>query len=109
MSILNAFEYILNVFKNRCMTIEEQEKLVYARLRQEREKHGLSQMELALESGVSQNMITYIETGKRTPTIKTILKLCNTMHIDPASLFPRSDDDKLTAKRTVLDLIERYM
>ncbi|MBD5447208.1 MAG: helix-turn-helix transcriptional regulator [Treponema sp.] len=54
-------------------------------------------------------MITYIETGKRTPTIKTILKLCNTMRIDPASLFSRSDDDKLTAKRTVLDLIERYM
>lgn len=91
------------------MTIEEQEKLVYARLRQEREKRGLSQMELALESGVSQNMITYIETGKRTPTIKTILKLCNTMRIDPASLFPQSDDDKLTTKRTVLDLIERYM
>ena len=66
-------------------------------------------MDLALESGVSQNMITYIETGRRTPTIKTILKLCNTMNINPAVLFPNQDSDRQAAKNTVIDLIERFM
>lgn len=91
------------------MTIEEQEKQIYTKLKQEREKRGLSQMELSLRSGVSQNMITYIENGKRTPTVKTILKLCNTMNIDPSVLFPKSNDEKQIAKKTVLELIEKYM
>ena len=91
------------------MTIEEQEQYFYERLRQERKKSKLSQLELAVESGVSQNMIAYIETGKRTPTINTVIKLCNAMNISPAILFSVSDDDKEKAKQQVLTLIQRYM
>lgn len=91
------------------MTIEEQEKYICAQLKKERENHNLSQMELSYESGVSQNMITYIETGKRTPTINTILKLCNAMKVSPAVLFPKDISDKQEAKSTVLALIEKYM
>ena len=91
------------------MTIEEQEQYFYERLRQERKKSKLSQLELAVESGVSKNMIAYIETGKRTPTINTVIKLCNAMNISPAILFSVSDDDKEKAKQQVLTLIQRYM
>ncbi len=91
------------------MTIEEQERFVCKRLRQERENAQFSQMELALESGVSQNMITYIENGKRTPTVSTLLKLCNAMHISPAVLFPAIDSDRQKAKETILDLVQRFM
>ena len=45
--------------------LEDQEKQVLKRLK---ENAQLSQLELSYRSGVSQNMITYIETGKRTPT-----------------------------------------
>lgn len=91
------------------MTIEKQEKYICSQLKKEREKHNLSQMELSYESGVSQNMITYIETGKRTPTINTILKLCNAMKISPALLFPKDISDKQEAKSTVLALVEKFM
>lgn len=91
------------------MTIEEQEKYICTKLKKEREKHNLSQMELSYESGVSQNMITYIETGKRTPTINTILKLCNAMKISPALLFPKEISDRQEAKLTVLELVEKFM
>lgn len=91
------------------MTLEEQEKFVCRRLRAERENAHLSQMELSLESGVSQNMITYIENGKRTPTLSTILKLCNALKIDPSVLFPKRDAKRQAAKNMVLDLIKRYM
>ena len=91
------------------MTVEEQEFFVYKRLRQEREKANLSQMDLSFESGVSQNMITYIENGKRVPTLTTILKLCNAMHISPSILFPSSDAERQNAKETVMDLIQRFM
>ena len=91
------------------MTIEEQEQFIYKRLRQEREKLNLSQMELSLESGVSQNMITYIENGKRTPTVNTLIKLCNAMNITPAILFPSNDTDRQNAKDTIIELVQRFM
>lgn len=91
------------------MTIEEQESYIYKRLREEREKAKFSQMELSLESGVSQNMITYIETGKRTPTLSTLLKLCNALNIDASELFPKNKTEKQNAKETVISLIQKYM
>ena len=54
-------------------------------------------------------MITYIETGKITPTLTTLLKLCNALNITPAVLFVDSSDDVKTAKATVIDLVTRYM
>ena len=57
----------------------------------------------------SQNMITYIETGKRTPTLTTLLKLCNALNITPAVLFADSSSDVKTAKATVIELVNRYM
>ena len=89
--------------------VEEQEKQVLQRLKEIREKAQLSQLELSYRSGVSQNMITYIETGKRTPTLTTLLKLCNALNITPAILFEDSADDIKTAKATIIDLVNRYM
>lgn len=91
------------------MTIEEQEKFVCMRLRQERESRKLSQLDLSYESGVSQNMITYIETGKRTPSLSTVLKLCNAMKIDPSILFRKDNSEKEEAKIQILNLIQKYM
>lgn len=57
--------------------IGAREKQVALKLKEARENAKLSQLELSFLSGVSQNMITYIETGKRTPTLTTLLKLCD--------------------------------
>lgn len=89
--------------------LEEQEKQVLQRLKEARENAQLSQLELAYRSGVSQNMITYIETGKRTPTLTTLLKLCNALNISPVVLFADSSADVKKAKATVLELVARYM
>ncbi len=91
------------------ISIEEQEKSFCSRLRQERESRNLSQLDLSYEAGVSQNMVAYIENGKRTPTLSTILKLCNAMKISPSVLFCCHDDEKEKAKIAVLDLIRKYM
>ena len=72
-----------------------------------REEQNLSQFELSLQSGVSQNMITYIETGKRSPTLKTIIKLCNALGISPAKLFDIDDKEKEETKRMVIEAIKK--
>ena len=72
------------------------ENEVLKRLKTFREERNISQLELSLQSGVSQNMITYIETGKRTPTLRTLIKLCDALKISPAKLF--EEDNKAEFK-----------
>ena len=85
------------------------EKKAIEKLKFYREEQNLSQFELSLQSGVSQNMITYIETGKRSPTLKTIIKLCNALGISPAKLFDIDDKEKEETKRMVIEAIKKYM
>lgn len=89
--------------------IEKHELHVQLRLREEREKKHMSQLNLSLESGVSQNMIAYIEKGKRTPTLRTLLKLCLALKIHPSILFMNDDEEKDNAKKKVMELIQKYM
>ena len=87
------------------MVEDELEKKVLARLKEEREKQKLSQLDLSNLSGVSQNMITYIETGKRTPTLKTFLKLCKALNINPSILFEAKNEEKEKVKSVIINLI----
>lgn len=89
------------------MSLEEQEKAILARLKEERESRKLSQLDLAYISGVSQNMITYIENGKRTPSLRTVLKLCDALQINPSVLFAESNEEKETLKNELIKMIKR--
>ena len=66
-------------------------------------------MELALRAEISQNMINYIETGKRTPSFDTLLKICNAMNINLSVLFSDTKEEKEKAKRQVLCIIQRWV
>lgn len=79
------------------------------KLKSYREERNLSQFELSLQSGVSQNMITYIETEKRAPTLKTIIKLCNALEISPAKLFEVDNIEKEKTKTLIIEAIKKYM
>lgn len=89
------------------MNCSGQEKTVILRLKQEREKQKLSQLELAFKSNVSQNMIAYIETGKRTPTLSTLIKLCNALNINPSVLFAEEDVQRESIKNNIIALVGR--
>ena len=54
-------------------------------------------------------MITYIETGKRSPTLKTIIKLCNALEISPAKLFEIDNEEKENTKKMLIEAIQKYM
>ena len=89
--------------------ITEQTQLIIQRLRQEREDKGISQMDLSLKAGLSQNQVNYIETGKRTPNLNTILRICNTLEINPAILFEPNNTERQKARDTVINLITQYL
>ena len=89
-------------------SIEEQEKHFAARLREERKRANISQLDLAYKAKVSQNLVNFIETGKRIPTLHTILKICDALEINPAVLFREPDGDREEARKAMTELINRY-
>jgi DNA-binding XRE family transcriptional regulator len=89
--------------------VNAQVRRVAARLREEREKARISQMDLSLQAGLSQNQVFCIETGKRIPNLLTILKLCEALSISPATLFINDDKERAKDKKLVMDVISKYM
>lgn len=91
------------------MSIGEKELLVCHKLKTLREEARMSQLDLALAAGVSQNMIAYIENGKRTPTLSTLLKLCSALNISPEVLFRESDDNAKEVREMMHKYIDYYV
>jgi transcriptional regulator with XRE-family HTH domain len=61
------------------------------RLKYLRVLRGLSQVELAKKSGVSQSTIAQIEGGRKDPSISTLKKICIVFEIQLAVLFAADD------------------
>ncbi|QSB13622.1 cupin domain-containing protein [Natronosporangium hydrolyticum] len=74
------------------MTAPEVERLG-PRLREEREKRGVSLRGLAREVGVSASMISQIETGKVQPSVSTLYAITTTLGISVEALFTAAGDD----------------
>lgn len=67
---------------------ENAPKLIFKnRIKEERQKSGLSQGELAEIVGVSRNTISSIETGQFNPTAKLALVLCIALNKKFEELF----------------------
>jgi transcriptional regulator with XRE-family HTH domain len=100
---------MVDIWEDSDAEFEEQVKRVVLRIREEREKARLSQMDLAFMAGLSQNLVNYIENGRRTPTLFTILKLCKALQIAPSSLFVDSEEERAAARETIINLVKKYL
>jgi len=89
--------------------INAQIKHIIQRLRDEREKQRISQIDLSFKAGLSQNLVNYIETGKRIPNLFTVLSICKALQINPAVLFESNDTDRQQARETITRLISQYL
>lgn len=79
---------------------------VASRIQQERILRRMSQMDLALEAGISQGYLAMVESHQKIPTITTIFKIAKALNIAPASLFQMPDVDKQQIKAQIIDLIQ---
>jgi transcriptional regulator with XRE-family HTH domain len=89
--------------------IDVQIKQIVRRIKEEREKARISQMDLSFLAGLSQNLVNYIENGRRTPNLGTILKICKVLQIEPASLFTYSSEERRIAQETVINLAKKFI
>lgn len=93
--------------RERDQELEDFETGVVARIKEERLARRMSQMDLALEAGISQGYLAMVETHQKIPTITTIYKLSRALHISPASLFAPQDSNHQQAKEHIIQLIRR--
>jgi len=56
-------------------------------LQEKRKAKNISQEKLAKITGLDRTFISLVETGKRSPSFSTILKICSGLEIDPSELF----------------------
>ena len=94
--------------KNR-EEITIQIKHISQRLREEREKQRISQMDLSFKAGLSQNQVNYIETGKRTPNLHTVLCICKALEISPTVLFETNNTERKEARETIIRLVSKFI
>ncbi|GHV83137.1 transcriptional regulator [Spirochaetia bacterium] len=90
--------------------IERQAQFVVTRIKEEREQARISQMDLSFKAGLSQNLVNYIESGRRTPSLNTLLKICSALNIAPVQLFPAAcEEERRNAQETIINLVRKYM
>jgi transcriptional regulator with XRE-family HTH domain len=69
------------------MKERECRELLSSNIKRFRNRLGLSQLNLALELGISPNFLSDIETGKKWVSPRTLAELANALHIEIHELF----------------------
>ncbi|WP_409029370.1 helix-turn-helix domain-containing protein [Gracilimonas sediminicola] len=62
-------------------------------IKRHRERKGLSQFELAMESELHRTMVEFIERRKRMPTIHTFMKLSGALSVSAAELMKELEEE----------------
>ena len=92
--------------------VDKSVEAIIERLRKMRESKRMSQLDLSLTSGVSQTMISQMESGKRIPTLSTFLKICDALDTPPETVIGLALDNKIEReldKAKALEIIEKWM
>jgi transcriptional regulator with XRE-family HTH domain len=59
-------------------------------IREERVRAGVSIYRLSKRSGVSQQMIGYVERGLRIPSLDTLLRIANALDVDLSKVIKKA-------------------
>jgi transcriptional regulator with XRE-family HTH domain len=75
-------------------------------LKEIRRRHGLSQVDLSKRSGVAQNTISDIETGRRDPRPSTMRKLAKALGAKVEDFYPETSGPNATAPPSLAEWLE---
>jgi transcriptional regulator with XRE-family HTH domain len=72
------------------MEISEQLDFIIDRIRQMRRAKLISQLDLAIKANLSQSFLASLESGKKQPSVMTLIKIAQALEVNPGDLFPRT-------------------
>ena len=71
------------------MKKDELINIIASNIKKYRNAAGMRQLDLSVQINVIENHIYMLESGKRTPSIATILKIANALNIEPYKLLKK--------------------
>lgn len=90
---------------NRNSDIQQKVIEIIQKIKTCREISRLSQAELATKAGISQGFLAMIESGKKVPTITSVLKICQALEIAPEFLFMTGEQNRKKVKEEIIKKI----
>lgn len=95
-----AVKYIFNYWL--CVLADKTYRAVCAQviclLREERERRKFSKYLVAQRSGLSQQMIGYVERGVKKPSLETILRISEALEVDLGTVLNQAREDIIKSK-----------
>jgi transcriptional regulator with XRE-family HTH domain len=88
------------------MEVDGEVTQVIDRIRETRLRRSMSQMELAERADISQSFLAALESGKKSPSVETVLKIAHALGINPGDLFPRATSSKTQIKEEIITLLD---
>lgn len=70
-------------------------------LKELRNKHGLTQFELAAHAGIAQSVISNVEKGGREPSLDSLTKICNVLDISLTDFFALLEGEPSARRNTI--------
>ncbi len=67
-------------------------KKIGKQIRELRTKQDMTQLDLAVKSGMEENAVQRLETGRTNPTIKTLLKIAKALDVEFSELVTFSSN-----------------
>jgi transcriptional regulator with XRE-family HTH domain len=64
-----------------------------------RDEHGISQVQLAADTGFMQSWISHVERGARNPSWNNVVRLAEGLGVSPAELVQRAEACAKSDKR----------
>jgi len=61
-------------------------KKIGEQIRELRKEQDMTQLDLAVKSGMEENAVQRLETGRTNPTVKTLLKISRALDVDFSKL-----------------------
>ena len=71
------------------MKKDELINIIASNIKKYRNAAGMRQLDLSVQINVIENHIYMLVSGKRTPSIETILKIANALNIEPYKLLKK--------------------
>ena len=69
------------------MNIEDEMNFVINKIKKIRTDKGISQLELANTANFSQSFLANVESGKKKPSLLTILRIAEALNVNPREFF----------------------
>ena len=89
------------------MNNEEMLACVVERMKKTRISLGVSQMELCLRANLSQSFLANIESGKKQPSLLTVIRIASALKVPVRDFFPKDKEkNKDEIKKEIVELLQ---